>query len=93
VNAYRLQHRLPDRIAGGVFGAGADRLMEQFSRTEHVGYISAWKRFCNADGCLTRTGPSATDVVIWDQVHLSENGSSYLGEAIVDFLLSANAEH
>jgi peptidoglycan/LPS O-acetylase OafA/YrhL len=90
VNAYRLQHRLPDRIAGGVFGAGADGLMENFSNAERVEYISALKRFCNVDGCLTRTGPSARDVMAWDQAHLSEKGSEFLGEAIVNDLLPAD---
>jgi peptidoglycan/LPS O-acetylase OafA/YrhL len=90
VNAYRLQHRLPDRIASGVFGAGADGLMENFSNAERVEYVSAWKRFCNSDGCLTRAGPSARDVVVWDQAHLSEKGSEYLGEAIVNYLLPAD---
>jgi hypothetical protein len=90
VNAYRLQHRLPDRIASGVFGAGADSLMENFSNAERVEYVSAWMRFCNSDGCLTRAGPSAEDLVVWDQAHLSEKGSEYLGEAIANYLLAAD---
>jgi hypothetical protein len=30
-------------------------------------------------------------VVIWDQVHLSEAGSEYLGRAIVNYLLPDGA--
>jgi peptidoglycan/LPS O-acetylase OafA/YrhL len=91
VNAYRLQHRLLNRIASGVFGAAADGLMENFSNAEQVEYISAWKRFCNPQGCLTRVGPSARDVVVWDQAHLSQKGSEFLGDAIIDHLLAADA--
>jgi hypothetical protein len=91
VNAYRLQHRLPDRIAGGVSGPLVDDLLEQFSRAEHVEYFSAWRRFCNLDGCMTRTGPSAKDVVVWDQAHLSNRGSEFLGAAITNDLLAADA--
>jgi peptidoglycan/LPS O-acetylase OafA/YrhL len=90
VNSYRLQHRLLDRIAGGVSGAGTDGMMENFSKGERVEYVSAWKRFCNSDGCLTRVGQSARDVVIWDQAHLSEKGSEFLGDAIVSSLLLAD---
>jgi hypothetical protein len=72
------------------FGAGADSLMENFSNAERVEYVSAWMRFCNSDGCLTRAGPSAEDLVVWDQAHLSEKGSEYLGEAIANYLLAAD---
>jgi len=63
--------------------------MEAFSKGENVEYISAWKRFCNVEGCLTRTGSSAEDVVALDQIHLSDRGSEFLGEAIVSYLQTA----
>jgi hypothetical protein len=90
VNAYRLHHRLPDRIATGVAGPAVDNLMEQFSKDADVEYFSAWRQFCNADGCMTRTGMSAIDVVVTDQAHLSNKGSDFLGRAIIDDLLSAS---
>jgi peptidoglycan/LPS O-acetylase OafA/YrhL len=90
VNAFRLQHRLPDRISGGVFGSVADRLIEQFSKAEHVEYVSAWKQFCNPDGCMTRVGPLATDVVASDQAHLTNRGSEFLVNAIASDLLGAD---
>ena len=90
VNAYRLQHRLPDRIARGVSGPAVDRLMEQFSKVEHVEYISAWKQFCNLKGCMTRIGPSAKDVLVSDQAHLSDKGSEFLVDAIAGDLFTAD---
>jgi hypothetical protein len=87
VNAYRLQHRLPDRIIGGVAGQAMDTRMEQFSKAKQVEYFSAWNRSCNSDGCLSRTGLSPSDVVVWDHVHLSKQGSEFLGSAVMNYLL------
>ena len=56
--------------------------MEAFSRAAGVEYISAWRVFCNPEGCLTRVGPTANDVVTTDIVHLSNAGSQFLVEAI-----------
>jgi hypothetical protein len=86
VNAYRFQHAIPDRIASGVSGPAVDDRMERFSRNEQIEYLSAWRPFCNEQGCLTRVGPRATDVVIWDSVHLSKSGSEFLGRVIIDNL-------
>ena len=91
VNAYRWQHRLPDRIASGVSGPAVDNLMEQFSKAEHVEYFSAWRRFCDPDGCMTRIGPLASDVVVSDQAHLSNKGSEFLVSTITHDLLTADS--
>jgi peptidoglycan/LPS O-acetylase OafA/YrhL len=82
VNFYRLRHAVADRIATGVSGAGSDEQMEALSRAAGVEYISAWRVLCNAEGCLTRVGPTADDVVTTDIVHLSDAGSNFLVGAI-----------
>ena len=86
INAYRFQHYLPDRIASGVSGPAVDERMAQFAQDEHVEYLSAWRQFCNSEGCMTRDGPSATNVVVLDQLHLSAEGSKLLSGAIVKYL-------
>ena len=78
VNAYRLRHVILDRIAAGVTGAGADEQMRAFSQANGVEYISAWRALCDDEGCLTRVGPAADDVVTTDIVHLSDAGSKFL---------------
>jgi peptidoglycan/LPS O-acetylase OafA/YrhL len=83
VNSYRFEHALPDRIADGVSGPEIDDMMARFAKSEGAEYISAWRRFCNSQGCITRVGPKAEDIVAWDQVHLSNKGSEFLGEAII----------
>ena len=82
VNFYRFRHEIADRITAGVSGAGSDEQMEAFSRAAGVEYISAWRTLCNAEGCLTRVGPTANDVVTTDIVHLSDAGSNFLVGAI-----------
>jgi len=78
VNAYRLRHVIADRIAAGVAGAGGDEKMRAFSQANGVEYISAWRVLCDGEGCLTRVGPSAEDVVTTDIIHLSDAGSKFL---------------
>jgi hypothetical protein len=82
VNYYRLTHVVADRFTVGVSGPQGDELMRRFSGDAGVEYISAWHALCNADGCLTRAGPHANDVITSDLVHLSDAGSVFLIEAI-----------
>jgi peptidoglycan/LPS O-acetylase OafA/YrhL len=58
-------------------------------RLEPLGaeFISASDVLCNAQGCLTRIGDAAADLTASDQVHLTEKGSVYLIEAIIDRVL------
>jgi peptidoglycan/LPS O-acetylase OafA/YrhL len=90
VNYYRFRHVIADRIAAGVTGAGNDEKMEAFSRAAGVEYISAWRVLCDPEGCLTRVGPTANDVVANDIVHLSDAGSKFLVEAIEGSLFRPN---
>jgi peptidoglycan/LPS O-acetylase OafA/YrhL len=82
VNFYRLRHTIADRIAAGVSGPESDERMAAFSKTAGVEFISAWHVLCNSDGCLTRVGHTANDVVVTDIIHLSDAGSTFLIEAI-----------
>jgi hypothetical protein len=50
-------------------------------------FISGWDALCNAQGCLTRIGDSAADISASDQIHLTEKGSVYLIEAVIDEIL------
>jgi peptidoglycan/LPS O-acetylase OafA/YrhL len=82
VNAYRLRHRIADRIATGVSGPQGDERIEAFSRAAGVEYISAWHALCGPEGCMTRVGPAANDLITSDIVHLTDAGSVFLLEAI-----------
>jgi hypothetical protein len=78
VNFYRLQHSIADRLETGVSGPESDERMEAFSKAAGVEYISAWHVLCNPEGCMTRLGPHADDVIATDIVHLSNAGSNFL---------------
>jgi hypothetical protein len=82
INFYRFRHIIADRIATGVSGPQNDEIMEAFSKSVGVEYISAWHALCNTDGCLTRAGPTADDVITTDLVHLSDAGSRFLIKTI-----------
>jgi len=86
VNSYRLKRTVPDRIATGVSGPADDERMQAFSNAAGVEYISAWHILCNSDGCMTRLGPTADDVIATDIIHLSDAGSNFLVAAIADRL-------
>jgi len=80
VNSYRFLHSIPDRIQIGV--SESDSRLEAFSEAVGVDYLSAWNILCNAEGCLTRVGHTADDVLTTDIVHLSVAGSRFLVDAI-----------
>jgi len=63
-----------------VSGPSDDERLRSFSEAAGIEYASAWHALCNAQGCLTHTAPS--HVLVTDNVHLSEQGSRYLIEAM-----------
>jgi len=87
INHYRFSHELSERISAGMWGPEGDTMMESFSKGAGIEYISARRIFCDQSGCLTRVGPSASDVVTTDMVHLSERGAKFLVAAIGRTLL------
>ena len=82
VNFYRLRHAIAERITTGMSGPRDDQRMEAFSKSAGVEYISAWHTLCNSEGCMTRVGPTPSDVITTDRVHLSDAGSNFLIEQI-----------
>lgn len=87
VNYYRFRHAIPERIATGVSGPADDERIRAFSQAEGLEYISTWHALCNAEGCLTRTGPAAGDILMSDTIHLTDQGSRFLIEAISEQLV------
>jgi hypothetical protein len=84
---FMLHHRLiPERSSRAeVDKSGAalrDRLVPLGAE-----FISAWDVMCNADGCLTRIGDTAGDISASDQAHLTEKGSAFLIQSIIDDVL------
>ena len=92
INHYRLWHELADFIQVGVTGAEEDQRMAAFSRSAGIEYISARRVLCDESrGCMTHLGPSPSDIVATDIVHLSDHGARFLVGAICDDLFSPHA--
>jgi peptidoglycan/LPS O-acetylase OafA/YrhL len=87
---FMLHHSLiPQRLAAST--NWLDDVMRAKLTPAGAEFISAWDALCNADGCLTRTGDGAGDISTSDQVHLTEKGSEYLINAVIDRLLGGPA--
>lgn len=88
---FMLHHRLiPVRSDRAAADSSGDRLREKLVPLG-AEFISVWDALCNADGCLTRVGDTAKDISASDQVHLTEKGSAFLVQSIIDRVLHAKA--
>jgi peptidoglycan/LPS O-acetylase OafA/YrhL len=85
---FLLYHGLiPARWSGGVSSGWFDAVMREKLSPAGAEFVSAWDALCNGQGCLTRIGDSAGDITASDGVHLTEKGSTYLVEAVIDRVL------
>jgi len=92
LNYFRLHHKmLPLRITDRLLGSDTDAALAKFSAENGVEYISAWHAFCDANGCVTRTGSSGADLVAFDADHLTRNGSEFLIRSISQQLFAPGA--
>jgi len=86
------QALVPARLAGAAASdTSYDGVLRERLTPLGAEFISAREVLCNAEGCLTRLGDSAADIVAIDQVHLSEKGSEFLVGAIIDRVLTPPA--
>ena len=85
---YLLYRRLiPRRTNEGIRPNGYEDEMRSALTPKGAEFISARAALCNAEGCLTRVGEAASDIIASDRVHLTEKGSVFLIQAIIDRLL------
>jgi peptidoglycan/LPS O-acetylase OafA/YrhL len=85
---FMLHHRLiPERSSDAVSTNWVDAPLRAKVMASGAEYISVWDAMCNADGCLTRIGDAASDISASDQVHLTEKGSVFLVQSIIDDVL------
>jgi peptidoglycan/LPS O-acetylase OafA/YrhL len=89
---FMLHHRLiPERSSDAVSSNWPDAILRARLVPPGAEYISVWDAMCNADGCLTRIGDAASDISASDQVHLTEKGSVFLVQSVIDQLLGAQS--
>ena len=68
-------HRQDGQVRNRLVPAGAE-------------FISASDVLCDAEGCLTRIGDQVHDLTTSDVIHLTEKGSIFLVDAIIDRVLN-----
>jgi peptidoglycan/LPS O-acetylase OafA/YrhL len=86
---YMLHRRLiPARIDDDVTSNGLDATLRAKLVPVGAEVISAWDVFCNAEGCLARLGDQASDISASDMIHLTEKGSEFLIDAVIDRVLN-----
>lgn len=75
-----IPHVLPERMKTGLRTEFFDIEDSLKLRVQRLGarYISAQEILCNAEGCLTRVGDSASELTAWDYGHLTQKGSEFL---------------
>jgi peptidoglycan/LPS O-acetylase OafA/YrhL len=88
---FMLHHRLIPERSGGAEADRSGLILRKELAGSGAEFISVWDALCNADGCLTRTGDTAKDITASDQVHLTEKGSVFLVQSIIDEVLRGAA--
>jgi hypothetical protein len=89
---YLLHHSLiPARTYADIAPQPYDAELRRKLVPKGAEFISSWDVFCNAQGCLTRLGGQASDITTSDLIHLTEKGSIFLIQAIIDRVLKGEA--
>jgi peptidoglycan/LPS O-acetylase OafA/YrhL len=83
VEYFKLRHEiLPRRTSFRLVPyADRDAIVRVETEANHIEYISAWKVFCDPDGCLNRAGDGPEDSFYWSS-HLTLLGSNFLAKGI-----------
>ena len=86
---FMLHHRLIPERSNRAEPDGSGATLREKLVPLGAEFISVWDVMCDADGCLTRIGDTAKDISASDQIHLTERGSAFLIQSIIDELLRA----
>lgn len=86
---------VPTRLRQGLVQAAfkTDKEMSDYFKKAKVNYISPIDIFCNANGCMTRTGETANTLTAWDYGHLTTQGSKYLVSHIQKMIADRAQDH
>jgi len=82
-------HRVPERTTSGLLGTvvPADMELEKLlGSRQDVTYVSAFRMFCNEDGCLTRVNEDPEGITTWDYGHLTTAGAEYLSRRLAPYI-------
>ena len=88
---FMLHHRLIPERSGRAEADGSGAPLRDSVVPSGAEFISVWDVMCDANGCLTRIGEGVSDISATDQVHLTEKGSVFLIQSIIDRILGGTA--
>lgn len=57
-------------------------MLSQIAGQSNVRFISLIKALCNTDGCITHTDKSKSDLLSWDNGHLTTGGARFVLRAL-----------
>jgi peptidoglycan/LPS O-acetylase OafA/YrhL len=66
-----------------------DSILEADAKANDIPYISLRKIMCNDAGCLARIGPDGSQLMAFDNGHLTTAGSRYVTNAILPLIFNA----
>lgn len=70
---------LPDRIKVAPENyRDTDAMLREISNRENVRFLSLFDALCDAEGCLTHTPASRSELLMWDHAHMTLEGASYV---------------
>lgn len=77
-----LPHTVPVRMKGQIAGniQKIDSYLSDMASNLNVEYFSAYKEFCNSEGCLVRVGDEKGSITAFDNAHLTPNSAQWLIE-------------
>jgi peptidoglycan/LPS O-acetylase OafA/YrhL len=81
---------LPERTwyrSNNNWTSAAEANVEPAAKALGVEYISLRRTLCNDDGCLARIGPSGSDLITFDNGHLTPVGATFLAGQMIDRIL------
>ena len=74
---------LPDRVKVPPEAYRAtDAIFREIAAGENVRFVSIFDALCNADGCLSHTPVSRSELLAWDDGHMTIEGARYVVEKL-----------
>jgi hypothetical protein len=79
-----IEHRsLPNRIKiAGQNYEDTNAIFRNAAQQSGIKFASIFDALCTADGCLTHTPASRSDLLMWDHGHLTIDGASYVARVL-----------
>ena len=80
---WNVQGHLPDRLTPSAkVYRNVDKILAAAAVNEKAKFISVFEALCDESGCLTHTPPSRSNLLSWDNGHLTTDGARFVLDAL-----------